>query len=214
MKNEMEKIEKRPIQYWYEDGFNELAFGFIGLCLGFYFWIHTRIPAGSAWHVPWAVVMFPLLYFGIRLLNRMIKALKNKLTYPRTGYVSYRRPESKRKRFVILGAFVGLNTFLAYRILRSDALSGWGSIAGIPLVTGLIGAGVFFWIGTKTRVFRFFAMAMISALAGIALSLAGLGEMAALGAYWGILGASSCISGAFVLLRYLQRHPSPGADPS
>jgi len=214
MKSEIEKIEKRPIQYWYEDGLNELAFGVIGLCLGVYFWIHTRIPPGSAWHIPWAIGMFPLLFFGSRFLNGIIKTLKQKWTYPRTGFVSYRRPGGKRIKFSILGVFVGGATVIAYGALRSDVFPEQNALTSLPLVTGLILAGAFIWIGMKTGVFRFFVTAVISAAAGIALSLAGFAEMAALGTYWAILGASHCVSGAFVFLRYLKRYSSPGADLS
>jgi hypothetical protein len=214
MKSEIEKIEKRPIQYWYEDGLNEMAFGIIGLSLGVYFWIRTRIPLGSAWHVPWALAMIPLLLIEIPLFNRMIGALKQKLTYPRTGFVSYKRPGGKRIKFSILGALVGGTTAIAYGLLRSDVFPEGTAISASPLVTGFILAAAFVWIGMKTGVFRFFVTAMISALAGIALALAGLAEMAALGAYWGILGASHCVSGAFVFVRYLRRHPATETDPS
>ena len=214
MKNEIEKIEKRPIQYWYEDGLNEIAFGIIALSLGVYFWIRTRIPQGSAWHVPWALAMIPLLLIGIPLLNRVTKALKQKLTYPRTGFVSYRRPEGKKKRFSILGGVVGSTTAIAYGLLRSDVFPAGTAVVVLPLATGLILAAAYVWIGMKTGVFRFFVTAMLSALAGIAVALTGLTETAALGAYWGILGASHCVSGTFVLLRYLRRHPYSGADPS
>ena len=214
MKDELEKIERRPIQYWYEDGIGELAFGAIGLCLGFYFWIHTWIPPGSAWHALWGVGMFPLLFFGFRFLNRAIRALKQKLTYPRTGYVSYRRPKRKRKRFSLLGGLVGAASALAYGILKSDAFPKLNTISWIALVTGLFCAAMLFWAGLKTDIPRFFVLAAISGTAGIALSVAGFGEMTALGAFWGILGASHCLSGAVTLLRYLRRNPSSGEERS
>jgi hypothetical protein len=214
MKSEIEKIEKRPIQYWYEDGLNEIAFGIIGLSLGVYFLIRTGIPEGSAWHVPWALAMIPLLLIGIPLSNRMVKALKQKLTYPRTGFVSYRRPAGKKKRFSILGGVVGGTTAIAYGLLRSDVFPAGTAVAALPLVTGLIIAAAYLWIGMKTGVFRFFVTATLSALAGIAVALTGLAETAALGAYWGILGASHCISGSFVLVRYLRQHPISGTEPS
>jgi len=214
MKSEIEKIEKRPIQYWYEDGLNELAFGAIDLCAGAYFWLRTRIPQGSAWHVLWAIGMFPLLYVGIHLLNNMVKTLKQNLTYSRTGFVSFRRPQGWRKWFSIRGAIFGAGWALVYGFLRSDAFPSVNTAAWIPLVTGLIFAGAFIWAGMKTGIFRLLVTAVISALAGVGLFLAGLPEMAALGAFWGILGVSFCLSGAFALLRYLRRHPSSGADPS
>jgi len=214
MKSEIEKIEKRPIRYWYEDGLNEMAFGVIGISLGVYFWIHTRIPPGSAWHIPWALGMFPLLLFGSRLLQGIVKRLKEKWTYPRTGYVSYRRSEGGRRRIAIRGAVVGAAFGLAIGFLRSSIFQQRFGIAMVVLITGLIGAGVLMWIEVKTGVFRYFVMSMISALAGIGLSTSGLAEMAALGLFWGILGASHGISGVFVLVRYLRRHPAGGADPS
>jgi hypothetical protein len=144
----------------------------------------------------------------------MVKALKQKLTYPRTGFVSYRRLEGKKKRFSILGGVVGGTTAIAYGLLRSDVFPAGTAVAALPLVTGLIIAAAYVWAGMKTGVFRFFVTAMLSALAGIAVALTGLTETAALGAYWGILGASHCISGPVVFVRYLRQHPISGADPS
>lgn len=214
MKSEIEKIEKRPIQYLYEDGFTEIGFGVISLCMGAYLWIHTRIPSGSAWLVPWALAMFPILFIGIRLLNRMIGSLKQNLTYPRTGFVSFRRPQGRRKWFSIRGAIFGAGWALIYGFLREDMIPGVNTTSWIPLVIGLIFAITFIRTGMKTGVLRLTVLAAISALAGIGLFLAGLSEMAALAAFWGILGLSFCLSGAFALLRYLHRHPASGTDAS
>jgi hypothetical protein len=209
MQNEIEEIAKHPLQYAYADGLSEIALGIIGLGMGISFWIQTRIPSGSAWRVLWAIGMLPLLYVGIRVLNKMIEEFKLKLTYPRTGFVSFRNPQDRRRWFSIRGGIFGFGWALLYGFLRSDAIPGLNTARWIPLVTGLIFAAVFLRIGMKTGVHRLMLIAMISVLAGMSLSLVELPEMAAFGVYWGILGASFGLSGAFALRGYLRRHPKP-----
>lgn len=131
--------------------------------------------------------------------------------------MSYRQPEDKRKRrklILVQSAFFVGAMGIASGIFRSHAFGHPTPIAGLPLAAGIFGAGVEFWIGLKTAVFRFFVIAAISAAAGVALAMSGFTEMAAFGAYWGIMGAVKCSSGAFSLFLYLRRHPASGADPT
>ncbi len=213
MQTEFEKIEKRPIRYMYEDGLLELSIGAVGIFLGGYFWVRVRIPLGSNWLLAWALGLIPLLLIVILFLDLAVKAVRNKLTYPRTGFVSYRKPASGRKRKVISG-LITFTWSLIFIFLRSDAPPGTRAISWIPLLTGLFFAGTSIWIGIKTSVPRFYFMAAISALAGIVLSVTVIEENAAFGFYWGILGLSFCLSGVFALLRYIHRHPAAAADPS
>jgi len=212
MENDLKKIERRPVRYWFEDGIYEMAFGAISLCLGFYLYAYAWIPRRSLWSVLWAIGTFPLLVFGFRFVNKILGALKQKWTYPRTGYVSYRRP--KKKKFSLLGGLTGAGSALIYGFLKFGPFPKLSSISWWPMVGGFLFAATHVWVGLKTDIGRFYVLAVISGASGIGLSVAGLGEMPALGALWGILGVSQVISGAITFRRYLRRNPSSGEERS
>ncbi len=167
----------------------------ISIFLGGYFWVRTRLPSGSTRLHALALSMVPLLLIVILLLDLAVKAVKSKATYPRTGFVSYKKPQDGRKRKTIFRLVTIFAWSLIFHFLRSDALPGTRAVSWIPLLTGLFFAGTSVWIGIKTSVPRFYFTAAISALAGIILSVTGIEENAAFGFYWGILGISFCLSG-------------------
>ena len=81
------KLLDRPRLYFNIDGLGELGGGVT--CLGFalLLWLMMRWPADSIWHQ----ASF-LAFVGLALLIRYsTKAVKTRITYPRTGFVEYRR---------------------------------------------------------------------------------------------------------------------------
>jgi hypothetical protein len=212
MENDLKKIERRPIRYWFEDGIYEMAIGAAWTCIGFYFYVYAWIPRRSVLHAFWGIGGFLLIFFGFRLVNKALRALKQKWTYPRTGYVSYRRP--KKKRFSLVGALAGGATPLIVGLFKSVLFPRLESISWYALIGGFLFAAIYIWAGLKTDIPRFFVLALISGVAGVVLSVSGLGEMPALGGLMGILGASQIISGAIAFRRHLRRHPSSGEERS
>ncbi len=88
----MEQIDNmlaRPKRYANIDGLGELTAGI--MCLGFAFfqWEQIRSPAGAVWH---SMYLFAI-YFGalIAALHYGPRAIKSRITYPRTGFVEYRK---------------------------------------------------------------------------------------------------------------------------
>jgi hypothetical protein len=88
----MEQIEsllKRPALYGNIDGVMELGMGFMLLGFSILIWFQAHSSADSIWHNMWAfmgyvILMSLALHFGM-------KAIKERLTYHRTGFVSYRK---------------------------------------------------------------------------------------------------------------------------
>ncbi len=94
MKDELQNYMARPKRYENIDGTNEMAMGVMMLSFALMGYLSTVLPEGVLWRkngiatfgfIP--VVMIPILafhYWGI-------KAIKKHFTWPRTGYVAYRR---------------------------------------------------------------------------------------------------------------------------
>lgn len=86
--DQVEGLLKRPTAYGNIDGTGELGMGF--MCLGYALlvWLQLHTPKDSIWNQMyvlfiWVVLMAAMIHFGT-------KAIKNHITYPRTGFVAYR----------------------------------------------------------------------------------------------------------------------------
>jgi hypothetical protein len=84
----VESLLKRPTSYSNIDGTGELGVGF--MCMGYVLllWLQLHSPKDSIWNQMY------VLFIWVGLLAAMIhygtKAIKNRITYPRTGFVAYR----------------------------------------------------------------------------------------------------------------------------
>jgi hypothetical protein len=123
---------KRPKAYYNIDGVGELEAGVTCLGFGLIQWMQVRSPAHSAWHSMWVFCIYFGSMFAIRHYGT--KAVKERITYPRTGFVEYR----KRDRVwpAVFGAVAG-PAFLA--LVIHAYRRHWDLTTGASLV-GLLSA--------------------------------------------------------------------------
>lgn len=125
------KLLDRPRLYFNIDGLGELGGGV--LCLGFALVLPsmTRWPAHSFWH---RISFF--VFVALALLIRYgTKTTKARITYPRTGFVEYRKQWHTSAIAAAVGALV--MTCLAVGVRR-----GW-DIAMLAPLTGLVFAAAY-----------------------------------------------------------------------
>ena len=79
----------RPKAYYNVDGVGELGIGFMCLSFAFLQWMQLRTPASSLWNKPYTLIAFVLAMAAI--IKYGSEAIKKRITYPRTGFVEYRR---------------------------------------------------------------------------------------------------------------------------
>jgi len=112
MKNENKAINetiKRTRRYWYVDGFAEIGVGILLMLI-----ILFNYAAGLVRQPTLQVILFTiglpaLILLGGRAVSRVVVLLKEKYTYPRTGYVSYPpREGSQRWKRALLAAMLGV----------------------------------------------------------------------------------------------------------
>lgn len=85
----IEELLRRPTSYNNIDGVGELAMGFMGVAFFVLMWMQWHSSPLSFWHSMWTFFAYVgsmclILHFGT-------KAIKERITYPRTGFVSYRK---------------------------------------------------------------------------------------------------------------------------
>lgn len=98
--NQVRNLLDRPRLYYNIDGLGEVNIGVMFLVFALVLWLDAHSPASSFWHKSsWFVFLALAL-----VMHYGTKALKTHITYPRTGFIEYRR--SCRWRTLIIAALL------------------------------------------------------------------------------------------------------------
>lgn len=118
-------ILDRPKFYYNIDGLGEL--GGSVMCLGFalLLWLLMRSPADSVWHQISFLALVGLMF----LIHYGTKAVKTRITYPRTGFVEYRKPLHTQAIAAALGALTAVGLAIGFR--RHWDISALASLTGL-----------------------------------------------------------------------------------
>jgi len=205
---DIEKIEKRAVRSFYDDGLFEIALGFVLLLLGGYFFATAVIPKGSGIASELPIVFVLVLVSAGFFVNRILRFLKRRITYSRTGYVALKKKEISPKRravAAITGAVLGASLAALYGLSPSIKTF-------LPALNGLLFGITVFFIANRIGLIRFYVLSAVSAVIGLAVTAAGIGDIKGIGLYYGGFGASVLISGLAALIVYLRRSPKPAVD--
>lgn len=199
MTREIDRTIRRTWRYWYEDGLAEMAVGCVLVAVGLVFLAEALIPPLFT-KVSLSVIGLPLVAIGGGwVASRAVRAAKIRLTYPRTGYVAYRRSRGRRSlRELAVGAVIGVLVGVVFAAAPTSP--GW-----IPALQGLVIGASFLYMGRRLDLGRYHALAVISALVGTAATLGGLGDTLGSAACFGAIGTALIASGAFALRTYLRQ---------
>ena len=101
--DQVESLLKRPRAYWNIDGTGELGVGF--MCLGYVLllWLQLHTPKDAVWHRMYVLMI--CIGLMVAIIGYGTMAIKNHITYPRTGFVAYRT--QNRIWTVIIGSVTG-----------------------------------------------------------------------------------------------------------
>lgn len=124
----------RPRCYYNVDGVGELGTGFMCLGFGFMEWMQLRAPENSVWNKPYTLIVFILAMSAT--IKYGSEAIKKRITYPRTGFVEYRKRETVWVP-MILGAVVAA----AVAVLLGVARRAHWQLATPASLIGLLFAG-------------------------------------------------------------------------
>jgi hypothetical protein len=135
----------RPKFYYNIDGVGELGCGF--MCLGFalLLWLQVHSPSGAIWHQMYAFVIYMAVMLSI--IHYGTKAIKNHITYPRTGFVEYRKRNTVWRPGIIAAFISPLalgGLFVAHRYH-------WNMTASVPLFGLLLAASYGYGIARAVR---------------------------------------------------------------
>jgi len=199
--NSLSRDLTRTLRYWYIDGLSEIAGGLVILLLGLTDLLAALVVTRQPyWN--WILgIGQPLLIFGAALLTRnLLPKIKEKVTYPRTGYVEYRKrtPSQKLRRILLpfLAAFFISALLGLFNQLIPDRY--WPLLLAACMGLAITYLGI--WLDLR----RFYLEGFFCLVLGAALSWANLSDQWAAAYIFSGLGLMWVISGAIVFIRYLR----------
>jgi hypothetical protein len=205
MNTNVDDLMRRTKSYWYEDGLVEILSGLFFLAVALLLLAEWAAPPESPlkWIVAPAFAVVTVVW--ILVARRVIAWLKERITYPRTGYVAYKqqRKGSAAARAVaggVIGAGVALALVVSLMYRQDIARL-------IPLIMGGGVALLLFRIGGEVGVIRLYVLAVWSLLAGAALAWLTSEMSLSIGLYYLLLGLAILLGGALTMIRYLRAAP-------
>jgi hypothetical protein len=204
----LNEIKQRTARYWYVDGLWETGGGLLVLLLGIYTYgvgLFTIQPLRS---LLIGLGQPVLLLTGILGLRKLVTQLKERLTYPLTGYISYRRPKGLQRWVGVLAVFVAVGLAMALVIFLKPYLSeDW-----VMTATGFFSAILILMMGVRIRLWRFYLLAGIAFLGGLGASLLRLSDPFGVAFFLCVFGLTSHLMGLLTLRSYLRNAPPPSEE--
>jgi len=202
MKSDLDDLMRKTRSYWYEDGLVETLAGlfFLTVCAWLLLDWSTASDAPYKWIFAPGLILLVLPWaFGAR---RVVDWFKQRITYPRTGYVAYQRPprRSKLPRAVLAGV---VSAAVAIAIVASLQYR-QEIVRVIPILLGGGVAVLLVRVGGDLNLPRFYVQAIWSLAAGFFLSWLTADMALAIALYYGLLGAGVVVAGVVTLIRYLR----------
>jgi hypothetical protein len=206
MDNQMPSVKElidRPFRYFYDDGLVELAVGTLFLAAGLTISAWAATPAGSMWRLVGALLLVAIPLLGSVLFKCLVQKVKDHWVHPRTGYVDYGESRPSRARWIVIGGALALAIagFVLPDRLNNMAL-GEGALLGLVLAT----------LAYRARLTRFYLLAAIAALIGLAAALWLGPDLWGSAATFGATGAVMILSGGCALRQYFMAHPAQSAQ--
>lgn len=202
----IDEAPRRAIRYWYNDGLAEIGVGLLFLLVAAWFAVEGLAPAGSlppsfsALGLP-VIVVGGMIAFGL-----LVRVIKQRLTYPRTGYVAY--PRTPPLRRWLAGVIGGAISFLL--VLFLAARPDW--MTALPALQGTAIAAILLLLSLRSGVLRLAVEGLLALGAGLIVSVVGTGTSIGAALVFGTTGVASLISGVFVLAHYLRTTTRPAEE--
>jgi MFS family permease len=205
----IEETINQPTRYWYIDGIPETVIGGVWLLVSFGILAAELLRDQREFRDLAAVFIYGTIAIGLLMpfvMPRVIRRWKERVTYPRTGYVEPRRPSMAVKIASI--SLFGMMAFGVVLAARSGSfLRGW-----MPIAVGMVASGSLVHVAWRMRAARLAMLAPIIAVAALITTAMRLEIGLSYGVIWFVAGAVCLIDGLLTLRGYLKAHPAPAGE--
>ncbi len=203
----IENIIRNTRKYWYVDGLSEIAFGFLVVAAGLSYWLVSTLENSAIKSILLMIAQPAVIIICSLIIQKYLPKIKEKLTYPRTGYLTFRRPPKNRRvrRALIIGLVAGVVGALA-TMLSNKLPENY-----LPLFTSVFLLLASIYVAYQTAVSRFYVIGILTVLLGAAISFLPFENVLPYTIFFSGVGIIWIISGTVTLIRYL-RNTSPQTE--
>lgn len=197
----IENIIRNTRKYWYVDGLSEIAGGLIIFFSGIAYWIAAQLPNSNYKFFILTMAQPVIIILGSLLAQKILPKLKERLTYPRSGYLVFRKPVKKRrfKRIILVGllaAVIGALVTMLSTALPEQYL---------PFLTSIFLSIASVYIGYQTSVHRFYWVGLALLVWGAFVSYSNFPNPLPYTLVFSGMGMIWIISGVITLILYLRK---------
>lgn len=208
MRSEIDTMIQRTQRYWYVDGLSEIFVGLVIILLGLYYLVLQRFAPGGLGALLLGIGQPIIILLAWWPGGKIVRMLKERITYPRTGYVTY-PPKQYRKRRWATGAILAL--VFAAVVVSLETVFKIGQ-NNLPVIVGvMIGLSIAI-LGYRFRLNRFYLLAGYTFLLGILTSLLPLKDLDQNAFMLAFFGLGWIVSGAYTLIHYLKTTQPAGEE--
>ena len=198
----------RAQRYWYRDGLAEIPLGIVQLLMSGSNLIAALGDRTSSWFEPVTLIYAVLFAVLAVFASRIMAAVRERITYPRSGYVDY--GESVRKRRIWIGMVLAvLATVIGVLALRYSGRAGWDPARWLqwtPAVAGLTTGAVGVYVTVRYGLPRFLVVGALAIILGVMVS-SEYPPRLALAIWLASIGCAWLCSGGLTLWNYLRSAP-------
>lgn len=202
-----ESTLNRAYAHWLNDGLFEIGLGILFAGIGILrALIYFAGEKSSAYY--WlSGVLFVFMIGCAWGFDRLNKALKARITYPRTGFMAFKPRAYNLKRILAILALLILGGGLGVVVGVLATQPNQQEIGGIvPITQGIIGALAFTIAAKRVEVKRFYYLAACSIGIGLVIASFGVGVVLGLSFFYLSIGLAMVVSGCLVLVKYLHSY--------
>ncbi len=203
MGDKIGQVMQRTYRYYYDERLVELAIGGLFLSIGILIRVWASMAFGSPLALGITLALFALVIGGGLLVKQAVGRIKERVTYPRTGYVSYRQHQPARGRWLLIGV-------AAAYVLLIFVLPEWFS--KMALAEGVLLLVVLSYMGYRVGEPRFYLVGVTAGLIGLGAALLIPDDLVGSSVTFGGTGIALLLSGVWALRAYLQAHPNGRED--
>jgi len=196
----------RSQRYWASDGIPEIVMGGFWLMWGSLVLLPTLFPKRAPARLMQVMLIVSISAAGL-LMKRLIHRWKERVTFPRTGYIELRQPSQRLRYGIPFLAFVIAVVFAVLVRFGDRSLREW-----IPLGLGLLLAIGMLQASWKMRTVRLALFSGVVAAVGIALTVLRVEEERSTALMLLTAGLACVADGLLVLRSYKRAHPMPLVD--
>jgi len=198
------KYLNRAYAHWLKDGIFEIGIGILFAGVGaLRAIIHFAGQKSAAYY--WLSAGLLLFMIGVAWGNKRFgEALKERITYPRTGFMAFKPYTYNYKRILVLFIFAGI---LGGGVGVLATQPNQQEIGGIvPITQGIVGAIVFTYTAQRIEVKRLYYLAVFSLGIGLVIGVLGVGVVLGLSFFYLSIGLTMIVTGCLALVQFLRSH--------